>query len=180
MTPDYENGLMDVYKGFVESCVERTKSLDIICHHWAPYALDPKKGNWVTKRGIASWMPAPSLTEYLHIGIRSTFAGDSKHSYCNASAGREAQASFGVKFQRLELFEQSLVTAIQEDRSCCGNRIPRVVSDGTVTVNGRRVDFIESIGNPGFNGAIGADTLELGGFVDYYGFLGGSSRSILS
>jgi len=36
IAPDYEKSLMDVYADFMEYCVETSKSLDILCRHWAP------------------------------------------------------------------------------------------------------------------------------------------------
>lgn len=36
ITPDYDKCLVDVYADFMDYCIEKSQSLDIICRHWAP------------------------------------------------------------------------------------------------------------------------------------------------
>ncbi|CZR65424.1 uncharacterized protein PAC_15324 [Phialocephala subalpina] len=65
--PDYDKSLTDVWAGFIEYCIERSQSLDIICRHWAPR---PRKPTWredlerqkanikYEEEKIPTWVPA--------------------------------------------------------------------------------------------------------------------------
>jgi hypothetical protein len=36
VSPNYDKTLMEVYADFMEYCIEKSNSLDILCRHWAP------------------------------------------------------------------------------------------------------------------------------------------------
>jgi hypothetical protein len=111
ISPDYEKDLLEVCKDFVKSCVTCSKSLDIICRHWAPIVkkfkylsqqevkkkMTLEQKNWVTNRNLASWMPsikggpygAPqdALSGRKH---GDSLVGDQTRRYYNASFGIQA------------------------------------------------------------------------------------------
>ena len=66
--PDYGRTVLDVYAEFVEQCVHRTKSLDIICRPWAPpYRRQPvlSTSDALDTRSLPSWV---STTNRLPFG----------------------------------------------------------------------------------------------------------------
>lgn len=60
--PDYSKSLLDVWSGFIEYCIETSKSLDVICRGWSPSVDEHRK--------IPSWM--------LPIKQRTTYSNESK------------------------------------------------------------------------------------------------------
>lgn len=46
--PDYSKSLLDVWSGFIEYCIETSKSLDVICRRWSPTVEQ--------RRNIPSWI----------------------------------------------------------------------------------------------------------------------------
>ena len=49
LQPNYRQSLMQVFVMFVKHCIETSKSLDIICRHWAPVNTDVWLKNLVTE-----------------------------------------------------------------------------------------------------------------------------------
>jgi hypothetical protein len=67
IAPDYEKSLMDVCADFMEYCVETSKSLDILCRHWAPMQKRLTKrqklqlkieGREEEKEHMPTWIPS--------------------------------------------------------------------------------------------------------------------------
>jgi hypothetical protein len=66
VTPDYDKTLTDVYADFMEYCIEKSDSLDILCRHWAPLPKELttrqrfvlfKKGQKEEKEMLPTWIP---------------------------------------------------------------------------------------------------------------------------
>jgi hypothetical protein len=66
LSPDYEKSLTDVCADFMEYCIERSGSLDILCRHWAPRPkeLTPLQKLAMEKEGprkeenMPTWIPS--------------------------------------------------------------------------------------------------------------------------
>jgi hypothetical protein len=187
--PDYEKDLMEVCKDFVQSCITCSRSIDIICRHWAPVVRkftkidlkDLAKGltleqkNWVTKRPLSSWMPsikggpygAPqdSLTGRKH---GDSLVGPPQRQYYNASFGIPADrdsVEFGTMKEDADYFElRTSSKAINSKDSIPPSPIPREVSDGTLSVTGLQIDTVKEISSRCVNGTITAEALDIGGF----------------
>jgi hypothetical protein len=41
LKPSQKKGLLDVYSEFIKHCVQTSKSLDMMCRHWAPSRTTP-------------------------------------------------------------------------------------------------------------------------------------------
>lgn len=70
--PNYDKRLIDVWADFMEYCIEKSQSLDIICRHWAPRprkkppleVLELEKQGRVEEEKIPTWVPAIDKHEY--------------------------------------------------------------------------------------------------------------------
>lgn len=71
LAPDYQKSMIEVYRDFTKFCIETSRSVDIICRHWAPFGrkasatTDPVRlPNKKSKRKedynvkIPSWVPS--------------------------------------------------------------------------------------------------------------------------
>jgi hypothetical protein len=73
VAPDYDKPLVDVCADFVDYCIEKSQSLDIICRHWAPdlaasIQLETmtfeRVGNMNEEEKMPSWIPSISGQAY--------------------------------------------------------------------------------------------------------------------
>jgi hypothetical protein len=85
ISPDYEKSLLDVYTDFIDYCIERSGSLDILCRGWAPLPM-PESVEEILKRGISprgeelpSWIPLISRAAFgaPHVLDNGRINGDS-------------------------------------------------------------------------------------------------------
>jgi len=62
VSPNYDKTLMEVYADFMEYCIEKSNSLDILCRHWAPLPKKPTRrqilmgGSKEEKETLPSWI----------------------------------------------------------------------------------------------------------------------------
>jgi hypothetical protein len=66
VSPNYDKTLMEVYADFMEYCIEKSNSLDILCRHWAPLPKELtsrqkfellKAGRKEEKEILPTWIP---------------------------------------------------------------------------------------------------------------------------
>ena len=50
---DYSKNILEVYKGFTAFCIQTSKSLDVICRHWAPSKFRLNPNTWYRMRMYA-------------------------------------------------------------------------------------------------------------------------------
>ena len=114
LIPDYEKGFVEVYRDFTEYCVRTSRSIDIICRHWAPSGwnstasvkdvrLSRKKKGKKQKVNpkIPSWVPllsdspfgAPSHDQHSRVNGDSLVGYPDRKCY-NASGGMEPEVRF--------------------------------------------------------------------------------------
>jgi hypothetical protein len=109
---DYNKNSTQVFKDFIQFCVNRSKSIDVICRYWA---LEPVK----TPRNVShapywsrscrtkddllpSWVPRVSGLPFEARGRNrygrnngDSIVGAPKRRFCNASKGTTSMAMFG-------------------------------------------------------------------------------------
>jgi hypothetical protein len=106
VVPSYEKAFEAICQDFVQYCVEKSKSLDIICRHWVPIKPSEKVG--FQKRGgemLPSWCPSvlgSSFATYEDPNSNDRLFGDSfvglpDRRYYNAALGTAARAKFDRK-----------------------------------------------------------------------------------
>jgi len=114
ISPDYDKTLLDVYADFMNYCIERSHSLDILCRYWAPLPkpLTPeqalKQGNSRRDREeeMPTWIPFISRSAFgePHAVLGGRVNGDSfvggperkgQQTY-NACNGLRAWTKFGT------------------------------------------------------------------------------------
>jgi len=114
VAPDYDKPLTNVCANFVEYCIEKSQSLDIICRHWAPdLPVSPplesmtfeKVEHMKDEERMPAWIP--SITGYAYAGpsgvLKPRTNSDSlvgsadhrKQKPYNASKGLKPYVKFG-------------------------------------------------------------------------------------
>jgi len=106
LVPSYEKSSEAIFQDFIEYCVEKSESLDIICRHWVP--ITPQKKAGFQKRGVEmlpSWCQSvlgSSFATYEDPNTNNRLFGDSfvglpDKKYYNAALGTVAWAKFDPK-----------------------------------------------------------------------------------
>lgn len=113
ISPDYDKSLLDVYADFMNYCVEKSQSLDILCRYWAPLPkLTPEQALKLGNSGrdkeekMPTWIPFISRSAFgePHGVLGGRVNGDSfvggperkgQQTY-NASNNLRAWAKFGT------------------------------------------------------------------------------------
>jgi hypothetical protein len=114
ISPDYDKSLLDVYADFMNYCVEKSQSLDIMCRYWAPLPkpLTPEQALKLGSSGrdkeekMSTWIPFISRSAFgePHGVLGGRVNGDSfvggperkgQQTY-NASNNLRAWAKFGT------------------------------------------------------------------------------------
>ncbi|KAE9376548.1 hypothetical protein N431DRAFT_529685 [Stipitochalara longipes BDJ] len=168
VSPDYDKTLTDVYADFMEYCIENSKSLDILCRHWAPLPkpmkLTPsqhfdilKAGHKAEEEKLPTWIPTVDGHAYGGpLGVLSgrkngdsLVGGLERLNQQNYNASEDLQPY--VKFGKCKGFE--------------GTR-KRNKFDGKLYVKGFRVDVIgEKLTGRVSHGVIPAEAFEYGGWI---------------
>lgn len=111
LEPDYEANLLQVYTRFVQWCVQESKSLDILCRHWASPELKHKVdiGNYPDFVKLPSWIKTVDNLAYdtQNEGYggrraRDSFVGTPESRHYNASLGMGPTISYNMRKQNPE------------------------------------------------------------------------------
>jgi hypothetical protein len=135
---DYGRETLDVYQDFVVHAIKRSRSLDLICRHWAS-SVSEKEANlptWV--RPLQSSLQAPFDSNIAGRTAADSLVGLPDHNYYNASRGKAADFHFEAQPFR---------------------------SSKSLFAKGLRVDTISKLGPRASEGIILYEWLELGGCV---------------
>ncbi|KAH8600092.1 heterokaryon incompatibility protein-domain-containing protein [Bisporella sp. PMI_857] len=140
---DYSKDSVDVFVDFVAQCIKSSQSLDIICRHWAPTALD----------GISSptWILSASGSPF---GDSSQFWGDRVNgdSFVGTPGSPIYNASAGIGLP---------LDIATVGYSLTGNIVD--VAPRTILAKGIQIDTISELGARSIQGIIYRETLEMGG-----------------
>jgi len=162
--PSYRKSVLDVFVEFSEYCVKTSKSLDIICRHWAPVHTDIHvQMNPFRSRGVD--VALPSWIRQLNKSTFGTpdnifrgringdsFVGESTPNY-DASKGSEGMvATFGTRAEPELIYDQPLKLKSssrnpdQQENSC---RQAQVVLteryNGTLIVKGVLLGLVQEV-----------------------------------
>ncbi|KAI9744545.1 MAG: hypothetical protein M1818_002074 [Claussenomyces sp. TS43310] len=146
ITPDYSKDFLEIGTEFVISTIEYSKSLDIICRHWAPKA---SANHDLTPKKLPSWISSISNSAFgdQTLSFAGRRNGDSlvglpdRVAY-NASGGRLCSVRFGTK---------------QDSQGA-------MMSDGSLTAQGFGLDSIQEVTPRATHGIIFQEALLLGGW----------------
>jgi hypothetical protein len=149
IVPDYKKDLTEVYIDFIRSCVESSRSLDIICRHWAPVGAsqDPELPSWIPPIS-GSAFGAPEVALNGRVNGDSLVGNPERHTYNAALGFPPASVRFGV---------------VQEGESAGNDR--RGKYDGTMHVEGFRIDPVAELGPRAAEGLIFRECLAMGGWI---------------
>lgn len=145
---NYRKCLRDVCADFIEYCIEDSKSLDIICRHWAPIpkpsALSPQMQmpSWILPIGGNAFGRPDQVRKGRVNG--DSFVGPEKGGYYTASGTLTPQIEFGTT----RSLEEATVTAPMEKPGEYTNQTTLDVEmaarfDGTLKVKGFQLGTIE-------------------------------------
>jgi hypothetical protein len=182
ITPNYNKSLADLCTDFIEYCVEKSRSLDIICRHWAPV---PKKGepsmpSWVSLiTGSAFGEPEAALQGRSNgDSLVGTPSRRHQKNY-NASAGLEPFARFGrygdsedgIIEEGQELLEPVQYTGGHTGVHGSEPKPSEPKADpnrcnGSLSVKGRILDTIGQLSPRAAQGMIFQESLEMGGWTN--------------
>jgi hypothetical protein len=174
---DYNKQPFDVYTDFVQYCIKTTKSLDIICRHWALPVYDER---WALTRGareilqpsrvplrMPSWI---GLLEDSAFGPPSRYTGRKNadslvgkpgRRIYNASRRKPAEARFG------ESSENDVVG--DENTSNSGGQAQvgtKSIFDGTLYAFGIKISEISEISSRIVDATIPKECLTMGGWKE--------------
>lgn len=98
--PNYAKPPEQTFTDFVTYCVDTSKSLDIICRHWAPI-VEVAMPSWVSLiTGSAFGMPEEALGGRSNADILVVTGSELYEKSYNASARRDAVATFSPRDSR--------------------------------------------------------------------------------
>ncbi|KAG0650483.1 Heterokaryon incompatibility protein [Hyphodiscus hymeniophilus] len=150
---DYDKSIREVYQDFVIHAIEKSKSLDIICRHWASSVSekDARLPTWV--RPLQSFLQPPFENSPDRTAADS-LVGLPDHTYYHASRG--TLAKFRVVPWAPNDEGDSVRTMFDEQ-----DRYPGEAK--SLIVRGRYIDTISKLGPRASEGIILYEWLELGG-----------------
>jgi hypothetical protein len=186
IVPDYDEGIVDVFRDFINFAISQSESLDIICRCWAPVVKiketpqttkgkvrNRQPSQWPvmkTRMRFPSWMPSVSNAAYgtpvdHFVGRMNgdSFVGSPEQKLYNATPRTRPIWRFGVKVEynkKAPGFNDSTPPPL---------KIPinpsffRVVCNGSIFVRGFVLDVIDKVGFPITEGIISREALSLGG-----------------
>ncbi|PQE11085.1 heterokaryon incompatibility -domain-containing protein [Rutstroemia sp. NJR-2017a BVV2] len=174
--PDYQKSLLDVYADFMEYCIDKSQSLDILLRNWAPMAKETLRQRLDSDRAppqieMPSWVPdikwspfgPPDKKQIGRMYGDSFVDGSDRQKKYNASLGRPPRVRFG-KFKK-EAYSTSPSASTQRsvETSQQAQQLPPKFT-GTLEVDGFELDLIGQISDAVNTGVIPASALEMGGW----------------
>ena len=150
---NYNKSVLNVYQDFVLHAIEKSKSLDIICRHWASLVSEEeaKLPTWV--RPLQSFVQS-AMESSPERTAADSLVGLPDHTYYHASRGRSAEFRTGYYryladdyFNTTSSFNNEIYLKDAKDLFACG----------------RQLDSISQLGPRASEGIILYEWLELGG-----------------
>ncbi|KAI9644819.1 hypothetical protein NHQ30_006846 [Ciborinia camelliae] len=184
--PNYQKCLSDVCADFMEYCIEKSNSLDILCKNWAPKPKPktPREKIQYTKsrredEKLPSWIPSidrsafgsPKNAKMGRInGDSFVFVDGSRRPQYNASFGLRPKVRFGKKNRYDFKGDNNDPTNIGEPdvkpvyaKKLENSQLPPKF-DGTMYVEGFQLDIISKKSDAVNGGLIPAEALKMGGY----------------
>lgn len=167
---NYQKCLRDVCADFIEYCIENSKSLDILCRHWAP---QPKPSPYSQMVDMPSWIlpieghayGGPKQLRKGRVNGDSFVGSSERKSHYTASGNLPPS----VKFGKTKAVQEIVVEEIKQEPGDYTKLPPQEKKelpprfDGTLEVKGFQLDVIEQIA-PVIGPVISREALELCGW----------------
>lgn len=152
---NYNREYLDVYSDFVEYCINTSRSLDIICRHWA-HIPQRKKMRFRESQvdTLPSWIPSAlgsPFATFEDVNSNDRLYGD---SFVGLPDRKSYNASLGMEVGDLIRIKRFTET------SDWGTQTHRIL-----TVRGLEISKVRDIGERAFNGNIPYEWLEMGGWI---------------
>jgi hypothetical protein len=176
IAPDYTKSFNDVYIGFIDYCVETSKSLDILCKHWIIHRQLEELPSWIPDVTTSPFGdPTQMMTGRLN-GDDFVAAADSWPSLrYKTSAGllphctfgkSDLPFSYGAQGGSVESGELNTPGSGMEEQTLPRNSSTRQHTryDGSLIVKGIKVDEVDELSQRLVQGAIFQEALEIGGW----------------
>jgi hypothetical protein len=183
LRPEYEKDVFEVCKDFIQSCTHRPESpsLDIICRHWAPLCQEFKRleqadvlkkiklhdKNWLYERKLASWIPSIKGASFgsPKDAFQGRVNGDSLVGIPPNRPNYNATPGCVLKVEFPMIPEDVSIRARRNRAKMETSPVQqRMVSDGTMSVRGVRLDTIDELSQRCDEGKIFVECLEIGGW----------------
>ncbi|KAK9773324.1 putative Heterokaryon incompatibility domain-containing protein [Seiridium cardinale] len=172
LSPDYKKkSLLDVYTDFIDYCIEKSRSLDILLRHWAPTWTKEKPTNPFSRRKISSaigeipnedetlpsWIPLIQNSSHGTPAqrIRGRFNGDSFVGASHRTSHRNYSAS-------LDLPPEYKFGFKNPDGS--SSKTLKPTHDGHLSIKGLRIGTVTDLVHRASNGMIFREAFKLAGF----------------
>ncbi|KAN0077633.1 Heterokaryon incompatibility protein (HET) domain containing protein [Elaphomyces granulatus] len=141
--PDYKKGLLEVYRDFVRWAIQTSKSLDIVCRHWALPEQMKGENNSTSSEKLPSW-----------IQVMEGPGGNNGVSF----VGLPGRSSYNASYKKAPEFRWS-------DHSSSVTRPPRPHLDLSLCVKGLIIGQITWTSNPITKDVIPQSCLEKAGWA---------------
>lgn len=174
---DYRKTSTQVFKDFIDFCVNKSKSLDVICKHWAPepekrlqreetlrtpQTLSSSRKLRPPGEALPSWVPRVSGLPFGPRGRNrsgringDSLVGTPNRKFYNASRGTSGKVIFG----------KSEVGGHGNDGY---DGLEWIDLDGSITVSGFQIDEIVALGPRSSDGSILVDWVQMGEWEENY------------
>jgi hypothetical protein len=175
--PDYRKCLLDVYADFMEYCIEKSQSLDILLRNWATMEKETLRQRLDSDRVssqveiMPSWVPdikwspfgPPDRRQIGRLHGDSFVDGSDRQKKYNASLGRPPRVRFGKFKNEAHGTRPSASTPRSAEFSQQAQQLPPKFI-GTLDVDGFELDLIGQISDAVNAGVIPALAFEMGGW----------------
>ncbi|PQE25693.1 heterokaryon incompatibility -domain-containing protein [Rutstroemia sp. NJR-2017a BBW] len=174
--PDYQKSLLDVYADFMEYCIDKSQSLDILLRNWAPMAKETLRQRLDSDRAprqikMPSWVPdikkspfgPPDKRQVGRMNGDSFVDGSDRQKKYNASLSRPPRVRFG-KFKREAHGTRPNASAQSPTETNQQTQQLPPKFTGILEVDGFELDLIGQISDAVITGVIPASALKMGGW----------------
>jgi hypothetical protein len=189
LAPDYEKSLTDVFGEFMDYCIEKSGSLDILCRHWVPMPKTPTnlqkfllkmEGREEEKEHLPTWIPlikeqVSGEASGIFEGVKNAnslvgIPGTQNQQPFRASKALLPAVAFG-KYRHTTTYGGIFISKRKstfdevESTSSESHSPPRLNKfDGTLHVKGFQLGTIVKLAGRALNGVVPHEALEFGGW----------------
>ncbi|TAQ89281.1 hypothetical protein B7494_g2425 [Chlorociboria aeruginascens] len=158
LLPAYQNCLLDVYTDFIEYCIHKSQSLDILLRHWAPSEKRERLSEIVNQEDLPTWIPSIHKSSYGAPSQRPQ--GRSNGDSFVGTSIRSSQRNYSATLDLLPEIEFGPFTTNEETPKRDENK----KYSGRLFVQGLRIGKVEKISPRAPEAMIFKEAFSLAGF----------------